>query len=204
MKFISILIQISSAFFAWNSTSTKNSTKYNATVIGSKKQRLSVHNERFIVPKKLKLVFLDRDGVINEDIGDPGVLRKQDLKLTRNAAKSIGNLKRFRGEERVKVVVVTNQSCVGKGLIKQRELDEIHDELQRLLLQEDENAVWDGLYQCTVTREDAKANENEGFRRKPNPGMLLEALKEFNIEAEECILIGDSCKSSSYQNCIMH
>jgi len=140
-----------------------------------------------------KLILLDRDGVINEDVGDPGVLSPKDLKLTYNAAESISKLRR--NENVAGVAVVTNQSCVGKNLISLEELDDIHLHLKNMLTFNDNDCgtPWDQIYKCTISgRRDNFAYET--FRRKPNPGMLLEAMSDFDMSPEDCVMIGDSVR----------
>lgn len=135
-----------------------------------------------IIPK---LILLDRDGVINEDVGAPGVTSSSQLRLTNNAASAIGNLRR----KSCKVALITNQSCVGKGLITKHDLDEIHETLQLMLKNDDNDAIFDGIYQCLSTKEDKDP------RMKPKPGMILDAIKDFDIknnEEDSIVFIGDN------------
>jgi HAD superfamily hydrolase (TIGR01662 family) len=83
------------------------------------------------------------------------------------------------------VVVITNQSCVGKNLLTQSELDEIHDEMKLRLFQEDDCAVIDQIYVCTSVDE-------RDPRKIPNPGMITEACKDWGITATETLFIGDT------------
>ena len=142
------------------------------------------------------LVLLDRDGVINIDVGPPGVLSSTQLTLTPNAATAIGALKR-KGHI---VAVITNQSCVGKGLISAKALNGIHSHLQSMLLQDDKDATIDAFYACT------SAPGTYDYRRKPNPGMIHEAFHQLTRQKdddsdlsedtvayrERCVFIGDS------------
>lgn len=134
------------------------------------------------LPHRQPLVLLDRDGVINRDVGSPGVLSTSQFDLTDNAANAIGTLKRLG----CTVVMVTNQSCVGKGIISRRQLDDIHDHMMHQLRKDDPDAVLDKLYICTCPPETNDA------RCKPNPGMILEALQDFQIDAADCVLVGDT------------
>jgi D-glycero-D-manno-heptose 1,7-bisphosphate phosphatase len=131
------------------------------------------------IPKKL--VLLDRDGVINCDVGAPGVLSVAQFQLADHAAVAIGNLKRHG----CTVVVVTNQSCVGKGIITRQQLDEIHDFMVQQLLKDDADARLDQIYVCTCASKDDP-------RCKPNSGMILEAQMDFHVDAIDCVLIGDN------------
>lgn len=130
----------------------------------------------------LQLVLLDRDGVLNEDVGSPGVVRPDQLKLTPGAGQAVGKLCRHN----LTVAMVTNQSCVGKGLIDLEELETIQSKVQELLRAEDSDARLDKIYQCTSTKEEGD------FRMKPQPGMILEALSDFGIEPAAACFIGDT------------
>jgi D-glycero-D-manno-heptose 1,7-bisphosphate phosphatase len=116
-----------------------------------------------------KLVLVDRDGVINEDVGAPGVLDASRLELTTGAGFALGCLRRAG----YKVVLITNQSCVGKGLITESDLCFIHTRLQEMLLEEDKDARFDQIFACMSLK---KSNDH---RMKPNPGMIEEAMKLF-------------------------
>jgi D-glycero-D-manno-heptose 1,7-bisphosphate phosphatase len=122
------------------------------------------------------LVLLDRDGVINEDVGSPGVCRVDDFRLIPGAARAIARLKRAGSV----VCVVTNQTCVGKGLVTDAELDGIHEHMFRLLLEEGgEDAAIDAVYAAT------KRTAVPCDRRKPAPGMVVEAMRDFGFERED-------------------
>lgn len=138
------------------------------------------HLEKSMLPK---LFLLDRDGVINRDVGAPGVLDSSQLELTPNAGVAIGRLKRAG----CKIAVVTNQSCVGKGLISEAYLVEnIHKQLQTILLEEDSDALIEHFLFCTSLRDSGDP------RMKPNSGMLIEAMEMFRFNPEETVLIGDA------------
>lgn len=130
-----------------------------------------------------RLILLDRDGVINHDVGAPGVLHPSQLILTNGAAKAISNFRNCG----CKIAVITNQSCVGKGLIDEKnDLANIHNVLQQMLLEEEEGAIIDTIFHCTSLRE------SDNYRMKPNPGMIHEASAFFGIHVDECVMIGDT------------
>jgi D-glycero-D-manno-heptose 1,7-bisphosphate phosphatase len=132
-----------------------------------------------------KLVLLDRDGVVNEDVGAPGVISIAQFKLTENAATAIGRLRRQTGGG-CKIALVTNQSSVGKALISEQDLNDIHSHMTRLLLAEDPDAIIDRIYTCTSTDVNHPC-------RKPAPGMLLQAMHDFGVDdASHCVLVGDT------------
>jgi len=134
-------------------------------------------------PKILpSLVLLDRDGVINVDVGSPGVTHPSQLCLTPGASSAIGSLKRAG----CNVALVTNQSCVGKKLITYSELQVIHETIFNMLHEEDKDAKIDTVYCCTSTKECGDE------RMKPSPGMIREAKRDFGVEGDQCIFVGDT------------
>ncbi|MCI5049798.1 MAG: HAD-IIIA family hydrolase [Rickettsiales bacterium] len=127
------------------------------------------------------LVLLDRDGVINVDRPDSVTAIEQFL-LEEGAGPAIA---RFNANG-IKVAVVTNQSIVGRGIISQEMLDMIHNQMRMLL--EPYSATIDALYCCP---DDPAYPTN---RRKPAPGMLHEALQDFNADAEKTPFVGDALR----------
>jgi len=127
--------------------------------------------------------LLDRDGCINEDVGPPGVVRTEDLRLIPGSAQAIRRLRLS-----AKVAIITNQSSRGRGLLSAAELDAIHERMSELMTAEGGGQVggdpWDALYVC----EDAESTD----RKKPAAGMILEALRDFECAPSEAVMIGDS------------
>lgn len=132
------------------------------------------------------LVIMDRDGVLNADVGAPGVTRARDLALIPRAALAV----RLANDRGVTVCVATNQSAIGKGLVDEAYVTtEIHGELAAALAREGDGATIDGgIFMCATTRE----KEPDCERRKPAPGMVLEALARFGVEARRAVFIGDT------------
>lgn len=122
-----------------------------------------------------KLALLDRDGVINKDVGAPGVLDPSRLELTSGAGVALGKLRR----KGYTIALITNQSCVGKGLITEEDLRGIHERLQEMLLEQDRDAIFDEIFYCTSLKED------NDHRMKPNPGMIAEAMEIFGGDASD-------------------
>lgn len=129
----------------------------------------------------MKLVLLDRDGVINEDTPE-GVTSPEQLRLINGSAQAIAQL----NAAGVKVALITNQSVVGKGLIDEAQLEAIHDTLQVQLMRE--GAQLDGIYWC------ADAPDKPTHRRKPNAGMLEEALADFGADPAQTPMVGDALR----------
>lgn len=125
-----------------------------------------------------RAVFLDRDGVLVvpefRDGRSFAPRRLEDFHLYPDADDSVRRLK----AAGYLVIVVTNQPDVSTGLISQATLDAMHARMTKALR-------LDGIEVCTDTREAA------GRRRKPAPGMLLDAAAEWGLDLASCIMIGD-------------
>jgi heptosyltransferase-2 len=125
-------------------------------------------------------VFLDRDGTLNYD---PGYLRvAAELKLLEGVGPALARLKR----SGAKLIVVTNQSGVGRGMLTLKDLEAIHARLQGLL--EQEGAALDAIYFCPHHPDD-------GCRcRKPNVGMVERAVSELQLDLRRSYMIGDHAR----------
>ena len=136
------------------------------------------------MPKALmqpKLVLLDRDGVIN--INAPTSVRHVgEFEFIPGAAEAIHLL----NSAGIKVAVVTNQANVGRGHLKESTLHDIHAHMCTEL--EKNGAHVDHIFYCP------DAPETNSYRRKPNPGMLEEALEMFQATASETPMIGDDIR----------
>jgi D,D-heptose 1,7-bisphosphate phosphatase len=132
-----------------------------------------------------KAVFLDRDNTIIDDpgyIGDPSLVR-----LLPGVEQAIKSLQ----AAGYKIVVVTNQSGIARGLLTEAMLERIHDELRRQLALKE--AYLDAIYYCPYHPEGTV----EGYAidsglRKPRPGMLLKAAGEMDLELAGSWMVGDS------------
>ena len=131
-------------------------------------------------------VFLDRDGTLNYD---PGYLKvSADLKLLAGVGPALARLKRAGA----RLVVVTNQSGVGRGILTLKDLEAIHARLQGLL--EQEGAALDAIYFCPH-------HPNDGCRcRKPNVGMVERAVSELQLDLQRSYLIGDHARDIQLAN----
>jgi D-glycero-D-manno-heptose 1,7-bisphosphate phosphatase len=132
-----------------------------------------------------KAIFLDRDDTLIDDPGylnDPGQVR-----LLSGAARALAQFKAMG----YKLIVVTNQSAIARGIITEKTLRNIHDRLEHLLARE--NASLDAIYYCPYHPEGSVAKfRKESDNRKPNPGMLLAAADEFDIDLGESWMIGNA------------
>ena len=128
---------------------------------------------------KLKTVFVDRDGVINQERSDY-VKSISELEIYPNVAENIKLLK----DAGFLVIVITNQSAVNRGIISHEMINQIHNSIQDHLKKY--GTFLDGFYYCPHT-----PNENCNCR-KPKPGLLQQAILELNIDLNSSWMIGDS------------
>jgi len=129
----------------------------------------------------MKLVILDRDGTINLD-SDDYIKSPSEWRPIPGSLEAIARLH----QADYRVVVATNQSGIGRGLFDTQALFAIHDKLQRALGQV--GGRIDAFFFCPH-----KADENCRCR-KPQPGMLLEIARRFNVAIEDVSMVGDSRK----------
>jgi len=132
-----------------------------------------------------KAIFLDRDDTL---IRDTGYLNHPDqVRLIEGVVKSLVELKNMD----YKLIVVTNQSAVARGIITEKMLDDIHQRLQTLLSAK--GAQLDAIYYCPYHPDGViQKYRTESDERKPNPGMILRAAKEKDIDLSSSWLIGNS------------
>lgn len=128
-------------------------------------------------------LFLDRDGVIVEDAGY--LSRPEDLRLIEGAAQSI-TLARQLGYA---VVVVTNQSGIGRGLFGWREYEAVENRLMEMLARH--GTAVDMILACPFHPDGVPPYDKEHPWRKPNPGMLWAAARQLNVDLARSILVGD-------------
>jgi D-glycero-D-manno-heptose 1,7-bisphosphate phosphatase len=128
-----------------------------------------------------KAAFLDRDGVINRKAPEGQyVTRWEDMEFLPGSLEAV----RLLNAAGFLVVVVTNQRCVAKGLITPQELESLHARM-RLKFQAADARI-DAVYYCPHDYQPPCDC------RKPQPGMLLDAAREHNIQLDASWMIGDS------------
>lgn len=131
-----------------------------------------------------RAAFLDRDGTIIElvhHLTDPA-----DVRLIEGAGDAIKRLR----DTGWKVIVITNQSVIGRGKLTEDGLARVHAVMNAQLA--DHGAGVDGLYFCPLapTQKDQRVIEDP--MRKPGPGMLLQAAEEHDIDLSASWMVGDS------------
>lgn len=138
---------------------------------------------------KQKAIFLDRDGTINKYVG---FLRNiDDFELIEGVAEAI----KLINQSGYLAIVVTNQPVIARGEVTWEELNKIHKKMATLLGKE--GAYVDGIYICPHHPDKGFEGERPEYKidcdcRKPKPGLLLQAAKDFNIDMSESYMIGDS------------
>jgi D,D-heptose 1,7-bisphosphate phosphatase len=138
-----------------------------------------------------KAVFLDRDGTINRYVGfltDIGQFEL--LPGVSEAIKAIN-------QSGYLAIVATNQPVIARGEVTFSQLDEIHDKMETLLGRD--GAYLDGIYFCPHHPDRGFPGEVPELKidcdcRKPKPGMLLKAARDFNIDLSQSYMVGDDDK----------
>jgi D,D-heptose 1,7-bisphosphate phosphatase len=132
-----------------------------------------------------KAIFLDRDDTLIED---PGYIsRSEQVNLLTGVPRALIELKALG----YKLVVVTNQSAVARGIVTEKVLGDIHKRLEQLLAEK--NAFLDRIYYCPYHPDGAvKKYRQESELRKPNPGMLLKAAEEMDLDLDQSWCVGNS------------
>ena len=126
-----------------------------------------------------KAIFLDRDGVINQERKDY-VKKIDEFKILDKIADAINIIK----SHGFLVIIITNQSAINRKLISVETLNKIHEKLQLYL--EKHDTSFDGIYFCPhIPSENCEC-------RKPKPGLLLHAAEDYNIDMKNSFFIGNS------------
>ncbi len=136
--------------------------------------------------KNQKCIFFDRDGVINKLNGYVSSVKKFNLNS------GIGKIFKILNDKKVLVIIITNQSAIARGLITENGLEKIHKYLCNKIKNSDDARI-DDIYYCPFLKNaKIKKYDKNSFFRKPNPGMILNAIKRWDLEKFNCAMIGDS------------
>ena len=131
------------------------------------------------VPTQTSIVFLDRDGTVNVDYGyikDPN-----NIELIQGSADAVATLNRAG----YVVVIISNQSAIGRGMATHEEVQECNAQLERLLYTKNSGAIVDMI----VYNPDTPDNATD--MRKPCVGMLREIKKYWDFDPTKCWVVGD-------------
>ena len=135
----------------------------------------------------LKCFFFDRDGVLIKNYGYVHEIKK--LKWLKGTIKAI----KFLNKKKIKVIVITNQSGVARGFFTEKDLKIFHEHLNNQLSKF--NAKINDFFYCPYhPNANIKKYKKKSILRKPNNGMLLNALSKYKLKPSECYMIGDKKK----------
>lgn len=124
-------------------------------------------------------LFLDRDGVINEETLGEYVLNWQQFIFSKNALQALSIFAKKFG----RILIVTNQRGVSKGLMTEKDLHDIHNKMQKEI--HAAGGRIDQIYYCTDL-------DDACFYRKPNPGMAIKAQEDFpQIDFQKSFMVGN-------------
>lgn len=135
---------------------------------------------------KNKAIFLDRDGVINIDKGHVHTIK--NFVFYKDVFKALSLI-----PKEYKIIIVTNQAGIAKGLYTEKQFEKLTDWMLKKL--KDKGIKIVKVYFCphhpegSVTKYIKKCN-----CRKPSPGMLKKAAKDFSLNLKKCWMIGDNKK----------
>lgn len=135
-----------------------------------------------------KAIFLDRDGVINDDT--EFIKSPKEMKLLPGVSSAVEQI----NKSEYLAIVATNQSVIARNLCTEEGLHEIHSKMETDL--GTDRAYLDKIYFCPHHPDKGFPDENPAYKidcdcRKPKPGMLLQASEKYNIELRESYMIGD-------------
>jgi D-glycero-D-manno-heptose 1,7-bisphosphate phosphatase len=131
-----------------------------------------------------RALFLDRDGVINEDYGY--VHKIEDFHFR----DGIFDVCRAAQKERMKIVVVTNQAGIGRGLYSYEDFVRLSEFMLVSFMRN--GILISGIYHCPFHPTFGIGHyRKQSFDRKPSPGMLIKACWQHNINPRFSIMIGD-------------
>lgn len=133
---------------------------------------------------KRKAVFLDRDGTINKDVGYPNSYSA--IRIFPYSYEAVRKL----NQSGLLAVVITNQSGIGRGLIREENLEKIHQKMREAFSRH--NAHLDGIYYCPHYLFSPSPEYRKNCQcRKPLPGMAFTAARELHINLKDSYMVGD-------------
>lgn len=138
-----------------------------------------------MVSLQIPAIFFDRDGVLNKDFGY--VYKSEDFKWIPGAMETIKHLK----DMGYAIFVITNQSGVARGYFTEEDIKDLHEWINEELFEKYQVKI-DGFYYCphhpTVGQS---PYQTKCECRKPKPGLIIRALKDFHIDKSKSYFIGD-------------
>jgi len=142
---------------------------------------------------KQRALFLDRDGVINHEVGY--LHRAEDVRFV----DGIFSLCRTAAQFGYRLIVVTNQAGIARGFYTEADFEALMEWMRTALRAE--GVELDAVYHCPFHPEHGVGSyKREHEDRKPGTGMLRRAVREFGIELRESVLVGDRCSDIAAAN----
>lgn len=129
-----------------------------------------------------RAIFLDRDGVVNKEVGY--LSTPDNLELIEGSIDALKILK----EKGYLLIIITNQAGIARGYFTEKDVEKIHAKLTKIL--NDNNVILDDIFYCPHHPDFTGDCEC----RKPKPGMIFKAKKKFNINLKKSFMIGDTLK----------
>ncbi len=135
--------------------------------------------EKYLAPKKI--IFLDRDGVINKNMPVHDYVKKwSEFEFLPRAIEAL----RLLYQDGYKLFIIANQRGIGRGLMTEDDLHDIHSHMLQEL--SGQGVAVNGIYHCPHNHED------NCTCRKPKPGLFIRAAREHHIDLTKAVFIGDS------------
>lgn len=140
---------------------------------------------------KQRAVFLDRDGTVNTYKGL--ITKAEQITLIEGSAQAIAKI----NDSGYLAILITNQPVIARGDCTLEELEQIHDRLECLLGKH--GAYLDAIFYCPHHPDEGFNGERLEYKidcdcRKPKPGMILQAAKDYNIDLSLSYMVGDDVK----------
>lgn len=128
----------------------------------------------------MKAIFLDRDGVLNVEIGDY-ICSKENLTMNKGSLEFL----KIAIEKGYKLIVITNQGGISKGLYNKEILKSIHEKMT--ILYKQEGIFFEEIFYCPH-----HSNIEKCLCRKPHGLMIEKALQKYKLNKNDCFMIGDT------------
>jgi len=140
-----------------------------------------MRNQNTTKQKLLKVVFLDRDGVINRD--SPDYIRSwSEFEFLPGSLRALKRLT----QKGFSIIVITNQSAVNRGMMSLKDLDFIHTQMQSIVAAN--GGKISDIFFCPHTPDDHCGC------RKPKPGLIHQAQRRYTFDLKSAYMVGDSAK----------
>jgi D-glycero-D-manno-heptose 1,7-bisphosphate phosphatase len=138
-------------------------------------------------------LFLDRDGVINHEVGY--LYRREDVRWVEGIVPLCRTAQRLG----YRLVVITNQSGIARGMYSEADFNDLMDWMRAELARE--GVHLDAVYYCPYHPEHGVGPyRREHQDRKPGPGMLLRAAADLGVDLSRSVLVGDRCSDIAAAN----